>query len=374
MKKFKILGCLSLMLVLCISVQSKSIEKKPVIQMAILLDTSGSMSGLIEQAKSQLWRVVNEFINTKKGGLIPEFEVALYEYGKSSLPSQEGFIRQIVPLTTDLDKISEELFALTTNGGSEFCGWVINNAVNDLEWSESNDALKVIFIAGNEPFTQGIVDYQESCKNAITKGIIVNTIFCGDHAQGISTKWKDGSLLADGAYMNIDHNLKVPHIEAPQDAEIAKLGQELNSTYIPYGNEGVKGKKRQSAEDKNAEYVAAETYVQRQVAKSSSFYTNEKWDLVDAVYKDSVKVEEMKEEELPEVMKDMNNVERTAYIKEQSEKRESIQEKIKILNEERKQYITQKKKDLIENSENTLDEAVVKIVREQAIQENYVFN
>ena len=35
-------------------------KKRSLIEMAILLDTSGSMQGLIEQAKSQLWRIVNE--------------------------------------------------------------------------------------------------------------------------------------------------------------------------------------------------------------------------------------------------------------------------------------------------------------------------
>src|SRR5690349_1533334 len=91
--------------------------KKPLVQIAILLDTSGSMEGLIEQAKSQLWRIVNEFAKAKQEGVTPEVQVALYEYGKSSLSQSSGWVRRIQPLTTDLDKISEELFALRTNGG-----------------------------------------------------------------------------------------------------------------------------------------------------------------------------------------------------------------------------------------------------------------
>jgi len=93
--------------------------KAPRIQLAILLDTSSSMSGLIDQAKTQLWRIVNEFATTRKEGKVPELQVALYEYGKSSLPANQGYMRMIVPLTTDLDKISEELFALQHNGGQE---------------------------------------------------------------------------------------------------------------------------------------------------------------------------------------------------------------------------------------------------------------
>ncbi len=81
------------------------------IQMAILLDTSNSMDGLIDQAKSQLWRIVNELSQARKNGQSPRLEVALYEYGKSSLPEGEGYLRMIVPFTTELDRISEELFA-----------------------------------------------------------------------------------------------------------------------------------------------------------------------------------------------------------------------------------------------------------------------
>ena len=153
----------------------------------------------------------------KQAGVSPEVQVALYEYGKSSLNASRGWIRQIQPLTTDLDKISEELFALRTNGGDEYCGWVIKEAANGLNWSSSADVYKAIFIAGNEPFTQGPVDYTESCKAAITKGIIVNTIHCGDENTGINTKWKDGALLADGNYLVIDQNRAVVSIEAPQD-------------------------------------------------------------------------------------------------------------------------------------------------------------
>jgi hypothetical protein len=220
-------------------------EKKPLVQIAILLDTSNSMDGLIEQAKSQLWKISNEFIKARQEGIAPEVQVALYEYGKSSLSRESGWIRQILPLTTDLDKVSEELFALRTNGGEEYCGWVIKRAVEDLEWSPASDVYKVIFIAGNEPFTQGPVNYTESCKAAITKGIIVNTIHCGTEAIGVNTKWKDGADLADGKYLIIDQNRAVVSIEAPQDKEIAKLGVEINKTYLAFGRAGGEGAKRQ---------------------------------------------------------------------------------------------------------------------------------
>ena len=93
---------------------------KPLVQMAILLDTSGSMSGLIDQARTELWSIVNEFVFAEQNGRKPQVQVALYEYGNNGLSVETGWIRQIVPLTTDLDKVSQELFALKTNGGDEY--------------------------------------------------------------------------------------------------------------------------------------------------------------------------------------------------------------------------------------------------------------
>ena len=98
------------------------------IQVAILLDTSNSMDGLIEQAKSRLWNIVNTLTTLKFEGKTPEIEIALYEYGNDGLNKNTDYIRQVAPLTTDLDLISEKLFSLRTNGGSEYCGAVIQDA------------------------------------------------------------------------------------------------------------------------------------------------------------------------------------------------------------------------------------------------------
>src|SRR4051812_3402369 len=121
---------------------------RPTVQIALLLDTSNSMDGLIGQAKTQLWTVVNEFVKARRDGRPPVIQVALFEYGKQSLSANEGFVRMILPLTDDLDKVSEVLFALKTNGGEEYCGWVIREAANRLEWGRSDDVYKAVFIAG----------------------------------------------------------------------------------------------------------------------------------------------------------------------------------------------------------------------------------
>lgn len=346
------------------STKAPEIEKNAKIQVALCLDTSNSMDGLIDQAKSQLWKMVNELASTKKEGKTPDIELALYEYGNSGLAASEGYIRQVAALTTDLDIISEKLFELKTNGGDEYCGWTIQDVTNDLEWSDDNEDLKLIIIAGNEPFNQGQVDYKIACKAAITKGIMVNTIHCGDYETGVRHFWKDGADLTDGKYMNINTDAKVVHIETPYDKDILKLNNQLNDTYISFGSIGRSRKEMQMQQDVNAATYGTANNVERAVSKSKKAYKNTEWDLVDALEEDEKALENVKDKDLPEEMKGMTKEEQKAYVDKKAKEREELQNKINDLNKKRQAFITKKQK---ENSETlTLDNVMLKAIREQA--------
>ena len=348
--------------------------KQPVIQLAILLDTSNSMDGLIDQAKSQLWKIVNEFVAVQRDGQRPLLQVALFEYGNDGLDAKENHIRLVLPLTDDLDKVSQQLFALKTNGGQEYCGAVIKAAIDRLEWSKNNADLKVVYIAGNEAFNQGSIDFRESCKSAITKGIQVNTIFCGPTAEGVSTFWKDGAVLADGSFISIDSNAKVADVPAPQDKELAELGVKLNDTYVAFGNRAEEGKLNQTAQDANSAALAPSVAAQRAVAKGSANYRNGAWCLVDRVFQDNVKIEDVKEEELPENMKKMTMAQRKEYLESKKKEREELQKKIGALSVERAKFVDAEQKKIAEKSGvETLDTAVIKTVRKQAEAKNYKF-
>lgn len=349
--------------------------RKPAIQIALLLDTSNSMDGLIDQAKSQLWSVVNEFIRAKRDGRTPVLEVALYEYGNNGLPSSEGFVRLVVPMTDDLDTVSEKLFALKTDGGEEYCGQVIRDAVVQLNWSRSNDVYKAIFIAGNEPFSQGPVDFHTSCRAAIEKGIVINTIFCGPSPDGEQSGWKDGAVLADGRYMSINHDQKVVTIPAPQDAEIARLGAEMNKTYIPYGKMGVEGQKRQVAQDVNALSASANALVTRSISKgNSTLYCNDAWDLVDAIKTGRCKIDDLKDEDLPEDLRKLDKAGRQSRVEGLTKKRDEIQKQILDLNQRREAFLAAERKKLAEKDEETLDTVILRAVREQASRANIQFD
>jgi len=346
--------------------------RKPVIQVAVLLDTSNSMDGLIDQARTQLWRVVNELATAKKDGLAPDLRVALYEYGNDSLPAAKGHIRRVLALTSDLDKVSEELWALKTNGGQEYCGHVIDEATKGLDWSASNGDLKMIFIAGNEEFTQGTVDFRESCRRAIAKGIVINTIFCGDKATGVSTHWKTGADLADGSFLAIDQNVKVADIPAPQDKDIAALGEQLNKTYIAYGKRGAEGAERQKAQDANVLAYAPSANVARQVAKTNSYYSNSYWDLVDAEKEGAVDLDKIDVKDLPAEMQKMTPAERKAHVEKMAKTRAELQAKIQKLDGERRRFIEAEQKKL-PPAKDTLDAAVVTAVRTSGTKKGYRF-
>lgn len=316
--------------------------KQPRIQIAILLDTSSSMSGLINQTRNQLWQFVNEFSGAKQNGLTPILEVALFEYGNSGNTSETGFVRQLTGFTRELDSVSEGLFSLTTNGGAEYCGYAIDTAVKSLQWSQSSKDIKTIFIAGNEPFTQGPIDFREAISLASKSGISVNTIHAGQHQAGIEGSWKQAALLAGGDFMSIDANQQIVHIDAPQDQKIAELNAQLNQTYIPYGAQGEKKIRRQMKQDEESAKISVGLLAKRAKSKSSSYYNNASWDMVDAIAEGELEdadIAAMPVAELPAEMRTLEIGERKQYIVEKQQARAHIKEEIAKLSAKRDDHI-----------------------------------
>lgn len=349
--------------------QHQSIETTPTIQLALLLDTSGSMDGLIDQARNQLWQVVNQFANVSKAGVRPRLEVALFEYGNDRLSAQSGYIRQVTPLTTELDRVSEGLFTLTTSGGSEYCGQVIDTAVNQLQWTQRQGDIRMVLIAGNEPFSQGPVPFKHAIVGAQQRDIVVNTIFAGAAEQGISLGWREGARLAGGEYMSIDQNQKVVHINAPQDEQIAALNQQLNQTYLPYGSEGKVAAQRQAEQDSQSGNISAGLLAKRAKSKASGFYRNESWDLVDAVAEKDVAVAELAEESVPEPMKPMSVEQREQFVAEKAAERKRLQQRIVELTEARDAYVAKVRSEMVQ--QNTMDEALTAAIKKQVKRKDY---
>ncbi|MFS4493368.1 vWA domain-containing protein [Maribacter sp. 2308TA10-17] len=344
-------------------------EANNTVKIALLLDTSNSMDGLINQAKAQLWDIVNKFTHAKCGNEArPKLQIALYQYGNDNLSSQEGYIQQVLDFSDDLDEISEKLFSLTTNGGEEYCGEVIQTSLKQLNWGKNEDNLKMIFIAGNEPFTQGKLNYKDAVSNAKEKDVVVNTIFCGNYEQGINTDWKNGAKLTGGEYIAIDHNRQVVHIDTPYDEVIIKLNSKLNKTYISYGALGQSKMKNQYAQDTNAMAMEEAVAVKRAVSKSSRLYSNSSWDLVDASDDKDFDVSKLKKDELPKELQGKAAGAITEYIDEKKSERTKIQKEIQELNAKREAFIAKNQK---EGSKGELENAMLEAIKRQAEKKNY---
>jgi len=344
--------------------------KKNTIKVALLLDTSNSMDGLINQAKAQLWEIVNELSYAKCENEHPNLEIALYEYGNDNLSSKEGYIRQVIGFSSDLDEISEKLFSLKTNGGEEYCGEVISTSLKQLDWGKNKNDLKLIFIAGNEPFTQGKTNYEDASTQANEQGITVNTIFCGNYINGIYGKWQDGARLTGGDYMVIDQDKRIVHVVSPYDDVIIELNTQLNDTYIYYGSRGRSKMRKQATQDSNASGLSDVVAVKRAVSKSSRIYKNSSWDLVDAEKEEGFSYSKLDKNNLPKHLKNKSSAEVKKYVAEQRKKRKEIQEKINALNTKRNHYVAKQQKD---NNSKSIDKAMISAIKKQAKTKNYVW-
>ena len=322
-------------------------EKTQKIQVALLLDTSNSMDGLIDQAKTRLWDIVNTLSTLKYQGKTPQIEISLFEYGNNSLSVESNYIRQVTPMTSDLDLISEMLFGLRTNGGSEYCGAVIQSAATKIDWSTDKNDIHLIYIAGNEEFTQGKIPYQEAIATALSKDIFVNTIYCDNNSRNgkpsddpISRTWKDGAKLGQGKYFSINSDRKVRQIATPFDDQISAKNSLLNKTYMGYGHEGSSKLEAQSVQDSNAFSISKEVAVSRSVSKANSkVYDNASWDLVDRYTKDKEIVKKLEKKDLPAELQTKSKEEIQSIIEAKKTERETLQKEINALAKQRQAYI-----------------------------------
>ncbi len=344
------------------------------IQVAVLLDVSNSMDGLIDQAKAQLWNMVSVMGKAKCNDVSPEFEIALYEYGRSSNETKKGFVKQISGFTGDLDKLSQQLFALTTNGGDEYCGQVIYTSLQELNWDQDPSNYKVIFIAGNEDFLQGNLLYTKACNEAKKKGVIVNTIYCGDKMQGIREHWNLNNECGNGSYTNINQDAKMDDIPTPYDSVLFALNDKLNGTYLRYGTNGVAASESQSKVDKMNYEMNKSVAVKRVAVKGKKdLYKNTTWDMVDAAESDSKFSEKVDIKTLPDSLQKKSRKEIQQIIEIKSAERIKIQKNIESVNIKREAWLAAEKiKTANGNHIATLESEIEKIIKQQAKRFNMI--
>lgn len=355
----------------CDPVATSTCPRRP-IDLVICLDTSGSMEALIDSARARLWDIVNSLSSARP---TPELRVGLITYGSPDRSTaSQGWVVLQSGLTSDLDSVYAKMMEFRTNGGDEFVGWALNDAISKMNWSTNPKALKLIFVAGNESADQArdVYDFRSVGNIARNRGIIINAIYAGDRNAGVNERWAEVASHGGGTYTSIDMRCGTVQIEAPQDRVLLELNMKLNATYVPYGDAGREGAANQMAQDANAERLGQQSAASRVAAKSTELYRNERWDLVDAVARGEKKVKDVKEADLPAPMQAMNDAEREQYVQRMQSERADVQRKIAEVGAEREKFVRARRSASAEGK-TALDDAMLAAIREQAKSQGFEF-
>jgi len=334
------------------------------IQIAFLLDVSGSMNQLILKAKSQFWKLANYLGTATKKREKPTVEFSIIVYG---LDQEKGLCKILTDFNSDLDSVAINLHSIEIGGSEEYCWTTISIALDRLTWSKGKDDLKLIIIAGNESFNQEMVDSKMVIDKARRMNVIINTIYCSETAQdSINYEWKNVARKARGNYFSISLkdsiNLKGNFL----DQKLSDFNDRLNTTYVPFGQNGRKNYRRMLLQDENSKMAGIPFFRERVIYKVSDSFKNTTWDLVDAVKADSTiltNFELLKGTNLG--FKDTNAFRK--YVDDKSYFRESYREVIKLRYEMIKKYLGENVGD------RDLDLAVKKIIDKEGRKKNFEF-
>lgn len=352
---------------------ASSLYAKPTVDIAILLDTSGSMQGLINQVRDGLWQTLNNLGEIKKSKETAELRLSLYEYGSGTVSAEANFIQMLVPLTSDHTLIAEKLFATKATGSQEFSGQAINNAVEDLKWSEQLSDFRSIVIAGNETINQGPTPALEASEEALSKEILVNSIFAGPETMKVFNnsgggfgcsfcpnptpapiptepevrvnpiflEWKQLAKSGGGETLSIDHSNAIPYIESPFDSKIIKVTESISDTFLPFGKDGASEYQRMRDLDRQIRSSGSGSYIGWGDYRSGNFgqANTATWDLVSASRVEDFDITKIEQKDLPEALRSLSTGEKLAIIKKMDDKRTALETEAKELRAKRKVFV-----------------------------------
>ena len=331
------------------------------VDLVVCLDTSGSMSGLIDATRQRIWDICSLIAQARPE---PRLRVALLSYGGAA-NGEQGFVVLQQGFTAELDLVYEKLMALQTNGGTELVGRAIHESLNQLDWAQDAGALKLMFLAGNESADQDPQHpFRDQCQRALQQNVVINAIYCGGANDGDAATWRDVARFGGGEFATIDHDNGTVNVVTPYDEQLAKLGEQLNTTYVPYGARGREAQANQERQDANARELSSWAGASRAVCKAGSSYRNGGWDLVDAWRAEGFAWDQVDNADLPESLRELSADARDAHLRGLVEQRTRIQREIQALSESRQAFI---KEALAKQSQETsLDFAMTRAIRAQA--------
>lgn len=346
------------------SVAKPAAPRTPRIEVCFVLDTTGSMSGLIEGAKEKIWAIANELIAAKP---TPELRLALIGYRDRG----DEYVTRVTDLTDDIDAIHAQLMKFSAGGGGdgpESVNQALHEAVTKIAWSGDRDVLKVVFLVGDAPphmdYDQD-VRYPEVCQAAVKRDLVINAVQCGQQAD-TTRVWQEIAKLAEGKYIPLVQTGGMVRIAAPQDDEIARLNRELGGTLIPYGRTA----DRKAVHDKQraAEAAAPAAAADRLAFNAATGRAVQGGgELLDAIDRREVDLATLPADELPEEFRDLTKEQREARVTAAREARKKLQAWLDTLLAARAEHVAAERRRLAaEGKGDAFDAEVAKTVREQA--------
>ncbi len=354
----------------------KPIVEKPsdggkTLEMVFVLDTTGSMGGLIDGAKQRIWGIINEVMQTPSH---PSVRVGLVAYRDHG----DQYVTQILPVTNDLDKVYTTLMDFRADGGGDGPEDVrqgLSDGVLKAGWSKpSADTAQVVFLVGDAPPHDDYAqepDTLTTTASAVKSGMTVNTIQCGAD-DGTREVWQTIARRGEGRFFAIAQDGGVATVTTPYDARLSELGNKLGSTYLAYGGgageagrdyRGAAAKRQADSETKvmGAAPAAAQADRAYNKALNKDAYVG---DLLQSIENGSVKLEEVKTEDLPDELQKLTPAERGKEVERRMAERKKMRDEIVSLSKQRDEYITAERKKST-GGQSGFDSAVASALKEQ---------
>jgi Mg-chelatase subunit ChlD len=351
-------------LILC-AAAAFAAQGKPRVEVAFALDSTGSMSGLIEGAKQKIWGIANSIVQRSAG---QEVAIGLITYRDRG----DEYVTKRYDLTQDIDAVFQDLQTFQADGGGdgpESVNQALLEAVKRLSWSKDPNVLKIVFLVGDYPphmdYDQD-VRYQETCAEARKLGIVINTVQCGSVPE-TTPVWHEIAKLSKGEYVALAQSGNMQTVESPYDADISRISNELGTTLVTYGSIEVQNRSEEKV--KKAAEAPASVAADRAAFNLSTGgkAIQGRGDLLADSEEGVVSLSKLKDDELPANMRKMKPAEREKYLKDLKAKRDSLNASLTDLSKKRSAYIeTENKKAAKGATGDSFDLKVSSIINAQA--------
>jgi uncharacterized protein YegL len=338
------------------------------VEVVFVLDTTGSMGGLISAAKEKIWSIASTLAQAQQA---PEISMGLVAYRDRG----DAYVTHVVDLDKDLDSMYAKLMDFQADGGGdgpEGVNAALADAIDKMSWSQNSSTYKVVFLVGDAPPHMDYQDdkqYPEVLAAAAAKGIVVNTIQCGSLADTVAP-WQQIAALGHGRYFTVEQAGGAVAVETPFDAKIATLAAELDGTRLYYGTEAQRSSMAAKVDATTRLHESASVAAQ---ARRGAFNASAAGagnllgdrELVDDVASGRVDVATVPAAQMPAPLVGLPREEQEAVLKQSAQKRQTLQQEIAKLAQERDAYI-EDKVEAAGGAKDSLDQQIYDAVREQA--------